>query len=120
MQVTATFSKALATAALCLTLAACSSGPSDADVQAIADQGIAQMAQAMAPLGVNLKEDFDIQVKIVNKTKQDDGRWLVQTQTTAVAKKDWPGGKKGEPMPGTPASDQMYMQKGDNGWIASR
>ena len=52
MQVTATFSKALATAALCLTLAACSSGPSDADVQAIADQGIAQMAQAMAPLGI--------------------------------------------------------------------
>ena len=87
MQVTATFSKALATAALCLTLAACSSGPSDSDVQAIADQGIAQMAQAMAPLGINLKEDFDIQVKIVNKTKQDDGRWLVQTQTSAVAKK---------------------------------
>ena len=42
MQVTATFSKALATAALCLTLAACSSGPSDSDVQAIADQGIAK------------------------------------------------------------------------------
>ena len=120
MQVTATFSKALATAALCLTLAACSSGPSDADVQAIADQGIAQMAQAMAPLGVNLKEDFDIQVKIVNKTKQDNGRWLVQTQTSAVAKKDWQGGKKGDALPGSPTSDQFYMQKGEKGWMASQ
>ena len=115
-----TFFKALPIVALSIVLAACSGGPSDSDVQAIADQALGQMEQVMAATGVNLKEDFDVKVKIVNKTKQDDGRWLVQTQTTAVAKKDWPGGKKGEPMPGTPASDQMYMQKGDNGWIASR
>ena len=114
------FFKALPIVALSIVLAACSGGPSDSDVQAIADQALRQMEQVMAATGVNLKEDFDVKVKIVNKTKQDDGRWLVQTQTTAVAKKDWPGGKKGEPMPGTPASDQMYMQKGDNGWIASR
>lgn len=114
------FSKPFSIIALSLALAACSGGPSDSDVQAIADQSIDQMAQVMAMTGINLKEDFDVKVKIVNKAKQDDGRWLVQTQTTAVAKKDWPGGKKGEAMPGTPASDQMYMQKGDNGWIASR
>ena len=70
------FFKALPIVALSIALAACSGGPSDSDVQAIADQAIGQMEQVMAATG--------------------------------------------EPMPGTPASDQMYMQKGDNGWIASR
>ena len=56
----------------------------------------------------------------MNKTKQDDGRWLVQTQTSAVAKKDWPGGKKGDALPGSPTTDQFYMQKGEKGWMASQ
>ena len=114
------FHKALSIAALSIALAACSSGPSDSDVQAIADQSIKQMEQVMSQTGVNLAETFDIKVKIVNKAKQDDGRWLVETQTAAIAKKDWDGGKKGEALPGTPTTDRMYMQKGDNGWIASR
>ncbi len=88
--------------------------------QAIADQGIAPMAQAMAPLGVNLKEDFDIQVKIVNKTKQDDGRWLVQTQTSAVAKKDWQGGKKGDALAGLAHHRPVLHAKGQKGWMASQ
>ena len=114
------FFKALPIVALSIALAACSGGPSDSDVQAIADQAIGQMEQVMAATGVNLKEDFDIKVKIVNKTKQDDGRWLVQTQTSAVAKKDWPGGKKGDALPGSPTTDQFYMQKGEKGWMASQ
>ena len=114
------FFKALPIVALSIALAACSGGPSDSDVQAIADQAIGQMEQVMAATGVNLKEDFDVKVKIVNKTKQDDGRWLVQTQTTAVAKKDWQGGKKGDALPGSPTADQFYMQKGDKGWMASQ
>ena len=114
------FFKALPIVALSIALAACSGGPSDSDVQAIADQAIGQMEQVMAATGVNLKEDFDVKVKIVNKTKQDDGRWLVQTQTSAVAKKDWPGGKKGDALPGSPTSDQFYMQKGEKGWMASQ
>ena len=114
------FFKALPIVALSIVLAACSGGPSDSDVQAIADQAIGQMEQVMAATGVNLKEDFDVKVKIVNKTKQDDGRWLVQTQTSAVAKKDWQGGKKGDALPGSPTADQFYMQKGDKGWMASQ
>lgn len=112
--------KAISIAALSIALAACSGGPSDSDVQAIADQSIKQMEQVMSQAGVDLADTFDIKVKIVNKVKQDDGRWLVETQTTAVAKKDWTGGKKGDALPGTPTPDRMYMQKGDNGWIASR
>jgi hypothetical protein len=114
------FFKALPIVALSIALAACSGGPSDSDVQAIADQAIGQMEQVMAATGVNLKEDFDVKVKIVNKTKQDDGRWLVQTQTSAVAKKDWQGGKKGDALPGSPTADQFYMQKGEKGWMASQ
>ena len=114
------FFKALPIVALSIVLAACSGGPSDSDVQAIADQALGQMEQVMAATGVNLKEDFDVKVKIVNKTKQDDGRWLVQTQTSAVAKKDWPGGKKGDALPGSPTTDQFYMQKGEKGWMASQ
>ena len=114
------FFKALPIVALSIALAACSGGPSDSDVQAIADQAIGQMEQVMAATGVNLKEDFDVKVKIVNKTKQDDGRWLVQTQTSAVAKKDWQGGKKGDALPGSPTTDQFYMQKGEKGWMASQ
>ena len=112
--------KALSILAISFFLAACSGAPSDSDVRTVTSQSEKEMDQQLAPLGLKWSDVFETEVKVKNKAKQDDGRWLVQTQTTAVAKKDWPGGKKGEPMPGTPASDQMYMQKGDNGWIASR
>ena len=129
------FFKALPIVALSIVLAACSGGPSDSDVQAIADQALGQMEQVMAATGVNLKEDFDVKVKIVNKTKQDDGRWLVEADTTITAKKDMkelPENaqmavlglfgeiKKGQAIGGGAVTTKFYMQKGDNGWMAVR
>lgn len=128
------FSKALSIAALSIALAACSSGPSDSDVQAIATQQFRQLDQQLAPLGLKWTDVFDSEVKVKNKAKQDDGRWLVETEVTVTAKKDSKdlpqdaqfalmglvGGAltKGQVMGGGPITGKTYMQKGDNGWIA--
>lgn len=68
------FLKAISTAALALTLVACSSAPSDADVQAVTQQSLQQADQQLAPLGLRWSDVFDTQVKVKNKAKQEDGR----------------------------------------------
>ena len=82
------FLKAISTAALALTLVACSSAPSDADVQAVTQQSLQQVDQQLAPLGLRWSDVFDTQVKVKNKAKQEDGRWLIEAETTVTAKKD--------------------------------
>ena len=113
-------------------LSACSSSPSDADVQTVVTQANAQLEQQLAPLGLKMGDVFTSDVKVKNKAKQGDGRWLVEAEYTMSAKKDMkeltPDAqiavatffgdiKKGQPV-GGPVMSKFYMQKGDNGWIA--
>lgn len=129
------FSKPISIIALSLALAACSGAPSDSDIQTVATKDLQQIDQQLAPLGLKWTDVFDTQIKIKNKAKQDDGRWLVETETTITAKKgskDLPtdaqmvlmaftGGvlEKGEVLGGGPITARGYMQKGDNGWIGT-
>lgn len=128
------FKKLLIVSAISL-LAACSSSPSDSDIQKIADQGKAQISATMAPLGINFDDLFDFQVKIVNKADQGNGRWLVQTETRMELKKtinELPENeqarlmalsmsmgvsKKGDKT--APQLSQVFLIKGDKGWIAT-
>lgn len=129
------FLKAISTAALALTLVACSSAPSDADVQAVTQQSLQQVDQQLAPLGLRWSDVFDTQVKVKNKAKQEDGRWLIEAETTVTAKKDlkelpetaqmlvfaFVGDmKKGQAIGGSAVTDTFYLQKGDAGWMAVR
>ena len=116
-------------------LAACSSSPSDSDIQKIADQGKAQISAMMTPLGVKFDDLFDFQVKIVNKADQGSGRWLVQTETRMELKKaisELPENeqaqllalsmsmgvaKKGDKT--APQLSQVFLVKGEKGWIAT-
>ena len=82
------FLKTVFTAVLTLALVACSNAPSDADVQAVTQQSLQQVDQQLAPLGLRWSDVFDTQVKIKNKAKQEDGRWLIEAETTVTAKKD--------------------------------
>ena len=111
------FSKSISIIALSFALAACSGSPSDSDVQAVFKDAVKQLEQVYAPLGINFSDTFDVETKIKNKSKQDDGRWLVQVEMTMRAKKDWAQGKKGE-IVGAPQVSTVNMKKGDNGWIA--
>lgn len=129
------FSKALSIAALSIALAACSSGPSDAEVQTEATRQFQQFDQVLAPLGFKWTDVFDSKVDVKNKVKQDDGRWLVEIETTITAKKnsgDLPdevqmvlmglvggGVTKGQVLSGGPILNKVYMQKGENGWMTS-
>lgn len=128
------FKKILVILTVCL-LGACSSSPSDSDVQKIADQGKAQISASMTPLGINFDELFDFQVKIVNKADQGNGRWLVQTETRMELKKTISDlseseqvrmmaltstmgvSKKGDKT--APQISQVFLIKGENGWIAT-
>lgn len=129
------FLKVISTAALALTLVACSSAPSDADVQAVTQQSLQQVDQQLAPLGLRWSDVFDTQVKVKNKAKQEDGRWLIEAETTVTAKKDlkelpetaqmlvfaFAGDmKKGQAIGGSAVTDTFYLQKGDAGWMAVR
>lgn len=129
------FLKTISTAALALALVACSNGPSDADVQAVTQQSVQQVDQQLAPLGLRWNDVFDTQVKIKNKAKQEDGRWLIEAETTVTAKKDlkelpetaqvlvftFAGDmKKGQAIGGGAVTDKFYLQKGDAGWMAVR
>lgn len=119
---------------LATALAACSGAPSDADVQTLANQANAQVEQQFAPLGLKMGDVFTSEVKVKNKAKQDDGRWLIEAESTVTAKKDlkelpqdaqivvlaiFGDIKKGQ-LVGGAATSKFYMQKGDNGWIATR
>lgn len=121
--------------ALSLLLAACSGAPSDSDVRAVTSQSEKQMDQQLAPLGLKWSDVFETDVKVKNKAKQDDGRWLVEADTTITAKKDmkelpenaqmtvfslFGDIKKGQPIGGGAVTTKFYMQKGDNGWMAVR
>ena len=120
---------------LAAALSACSSSPSDADVQTVVIQANAQFEQQLAPLGLKMGDVFTSDVKVKNKAKQGDGRWLIEAESTMSAKKDMkeltPDAqmavvalfgdiKKGQPVGGGPVTSKFYMQKGDNGWIAMR
>lgn len=115
-------------------LAACSSAPSDSDVQTVSNQASAQAFRQFEALGLKMSDVLTIDVKVKNKAKQDDGRWLVEAETTMTAKKDmkelsadaqmvvaslFGDIKKGQPIAGGPVSGKFYMQKGDTGWIAT-
>lgn len=114
-------------------LAACSSGPSDGDVQKIVNQGMSQADAAFAPLGVQFSDLFDVETKILSKADKGGGQWLVQTEASASFKKslsDFPQEKqlllaasfgkfeKGKKL--SAQTDQFTMIKGDKGWIATR
>ena len=129
------FLKTVFTAVLTLALVACSNAPSDADVQAVTQQSLQQVDQQLAPLGLRWSDVFDTQVKIKNKAKQEDGRWLIEAETTVTAKKDLKAlpesaqmlviaiagdMKKGQAIGGGAVTDKFYLQKGDAGWMAVR
>ena len=128
------FKKLIAISILIIAIAGCSSGPSDSDiVEAFNNQSIVQLDNAFAPLGFKTSDAIDFSIKIENKAKQDDGRWLVQTETRMVAKKDigsfteqqqmglmvmFGQFKKGQDI-GKPQKGNSHMTKGDKGWILS-
>lgn len=81
-----------------------------------------------------MSDVLTVDVKVKNKAKQDDGRWLVEAETTMTAKKDmkelsadaqmvidslFGDIKKGQPVGGGAVSGKFYMQKGDKGWMAT-
>ncbi len=120
---------------LATALTACSSAPSDADVQTVVNQANAQFEQQLTPLGLKMGDVFTSEVKVKNKAKQDDGRWLIEAETSMSAKKDmkelsqdaqmvvvtmFGDIKKGQPVGGGAVTSKFYMQKGDNGWMATR
>ena len=129
------FLKVLPIVALSIVLAACSGAPSDSDVQTVTRQTEQQMDQQLAPLGLKWNDVFETSVKVKNKAKQDDGRWLIEAETSMTAKKDMkelPENaqmmvfglvgeiKKGQVIGGGAVTNKFHMQKGDNGWMASR
>lgn len=124
------FRTLLATLALAA-LTACSSGPGDRDVQAVAAQALTQLDQALKPAGMSFSDVFDMQVKVLNKADQGNNRWLVDVETTLVPKKsitDLPPDsqlvlgvslgqfQKGQALP--PSRGSVTMTKGDNGWTS--
>ena len=127
--------KALSVLAISFFLAACSGAPSDSDVRTVTSQSEKEMDQQLAPLGLKWSDVFETEVKVKNKAKQDDGRWLVEADTTITAKKDMkelPENaqmavlglfgeiKKGQAIGGGAVTTKFYRQKGDNGWMAAR
>lgn len=128
------FSYLLPILILATALAACSGAPSDSDVQTVVNQADAQTEQQFAPLGLKMGDVFTSEVKVKNKAKQDDGRWLIDAETTITAKKDmkeltqdaqmvvvtiFGDIKKGQPVGGGAVTSKFYMRKGDNGWMAT-
>ena len=104
-------------------------------MQAVTQQSLQQVDQQLAPLGLRWSDVFDTQVKVKNKAKQEDGRWLIEAETTVTAKKDlkelpetaqmlvfaFAGDmKKGQAIGGSAVTDTFYLQKGDAGWMAVR
>lgn len=127
-------SKALFILTTAFILTACSGAPSDGDVQTVVNQANAQGTRQFEQLGLKMSDVFDTDVKVKNKAKQDDGRWLIEAETTMSAKKDMkeltPDAqmavgtlfgdiKKGQPVGGGAVSSKFYMQKGDKGWMAT-
>lgn len=119
---------------LAIALTACSGAPSDADVEQVAKQSVQELERQFAPLGIQWTDVFDTKVKVTNKAKQENGRWLIEAETAVTAKKDLKDVaegaqlgvmalagniKKGELLGGRAMPSKFYMQKGDKGWIAT-
>lgn len=127
------FSKFVTTSALVVFLAACSSSPSDGDIAKVVESQMQQVDAAFAATGLKFSDVFAIDVKVTNKAKQDDGKWLVQTATTLTAKKNATdltqdqqltvglmfGNFKKDQAIGQPQSGTFRMVKGDSGWMAT-
>lgn len=109
------FSKFIATSALALLLTACSSSPSDGDVVKLVET---QMQKGFALSGMDLSDVMAVEVKVINKAKQDDGKWLVQVETTTTAKKDFRDYKQGQVIAPTMTLG-LQLVKGDSGWMAA-
>jgi hypothetical protein len=107
-------------------LAACSSGPSDGDLQKVTEHGMAQLDASLAPLGMKISDVFDIETKVKSKADKGNGQWVVQVDQSLTFKKsssELPlvmrmqfgefkkGDKKALP------STQVTLIKGDKGWI---
>jgi hypothetical protein len=133
MEINMSFGKLITIIIFVGLIAACSSSPSDSDInEAFKSQTMGQLDNAFAPLGFKASDVFDFNIKIENKAKQDDGRWLVQTETTMIAKRDsssfteqqqlglmmFGQFKKGQPI-GQPTKGNAHVVKGDKGWIIS-
>ncbi len=112
------FFKFVVTSALVLLLSACSSSPSDGEVVKMVETEMQKVMAVYADAGLGISDLMAFEVKVTNKAKQDDGKWLIQTQTTITAKKDFREFKKGQPI-GQPQSATFRLVKGDNGWMAS-
>lgn len=127
------FSKFISASALVLLLAACSSSPSDGDIVRVVESQMQQVDASFAATGLKFSDLFAIGVKVTNKAKQDDGKWLIQTETTVTAKKNatdltqdqqltvglmFGNFKKGQVI-GQPQSGTFRMLKGDSGWMAT-
>jgi hypothetical protein len=128
------FKKVFAVIILLSAIVGCSSSPSDSDInEAFNSQAMSQLDNAFAPMGFKASDAIEIIIKIENKAKQDDGRWLVQTEARMVAKKDiesfneqqkmglgilFGQFKKGQDI-GKPQKGSSHMTKGDKGWILS-
>jgi hypothetical protein len=127
------FLKIVAATAVAISLAACSSSPSDGDIVKAVESQMQQIDAAFASTGVKFSDVMAVDVKVTNKAKQDDGKWLVQTQTTLTARKDlaelsqaqqttlvltFGNFKKGQVI-GQPQSGTFHMLKGDSGWMAT-
>jgi hypothetical protein len=125
--------KLFVTSALALFLAACSSSPSDGDIAKVVESQMQQMDAAFAATGVKFSDVMAVDVQVTNRAKQDDGKWLVQTQTRLIAKKNVSdltqdqqltigimfGNFKKDQAIGQPQSGTFRMVKGDSGWMAT-
>jgi hypothetical protein len=112
------FSKFFFTFALALFLSGCSSSPSDGEIVKLVETEMQKGMAIYADAGIGISDLLAFDVKVTNKAKQDDGKWLIQTATTITAKKDFREFKKGQVM-GQPQSTTFRLVKGDNGWMGA-
>jgi len=68
-------------------LAACSSGPSDREVQAIVQSQMNQVNTLSDRFGFPMAEVFDSKTTVLNRIEQEGGRWLVEFEVSLIAKK---------------------------------
>jgi hypothetical protein len=114
-------------------LVACSSAPSDGDVQDAAKQSMVQADAALKSLGIQFSEVFDINVKVLNKADKGNKQWLIDAEISTIAKKalsEFPRDQqmamgmafgqfeKGKVL--STARDSFTMTKGEKGWILSK
>lgn len=116
-------------------LAACSSGPSDREVQAIMQSQMDQINALSHQFGIPAADYFDSRTTVLNRVEQEGGRWLVEVEHALVAKKSLTEAfpdpiargvalftlgnfQRGQEMLITRST--MILQKGERGWIVVR